>query len=92
MSKLNWHNHKPYQKELYKLALKRGVSKDAAEYLAISIAGLPSGTIVPTEIGGYRQILKNDLVRAGLIEIRELYVGLRIFWFYPEELKARGIE
>jgi hypothetical protein len=88
MSKLNWHNHKPYQKELYKLALKRGVSKDAAEYLGITIAGLPSGTIVPSGVG-YSSLMQRDLVGAGLIEIREIHVGPRIFWFYPEELNAR---
>lgn len=91
MSRPNWRNHKPYQRELYKLAKRKGCSDDASQYLAITIAGLRSGTIEASSVG-CSCTWQRELAAAGLIEIKtvELLPWHRVdkvFWFYPEELR-----
>lgn len=90
MSKPKWHNMRPEQAELYKIAKRKGCSEDASMYLAVTLAGLPSGTVCPSWVGASGEY-QRELIRAGLIEIHGYGVRERIHWFTPDELRLRRI-
>lgn len=95
MSKPKWHNMRPEQAELYKIAKRKGCSEDASMYLAVTLAGVTSGTIVPSGVG-YSSLMQRELLDAELIEIRKVAVlpwhyADRVYWFTPDHLRERGV-